>query len=247
MDRPFSNSLSVLRSMFLVVVALAARWTLASEFRDGVSAYALKELARARVVFLDLAALGDGPSQYNLGAMALRGEGTPRNRGEAVGWMLAARENGHDPTASALDDLRAKLTIEEQTSADGILNRFGREALQSTALPPPCGPSQLKDFVKPKLLSSKPIKYPESARTDGSQAITVLAFVMGRDGRLRDPEVVLSIPPLSKGGHAFVDAATRSLVDRRYEPARLNGRPIDVWYTFHITFRLPDVTSVLKP
>jgi TPR repeat protein len=245
----FYFPLPLLRRLMLVLALFSAPGAQGSEFRDGVSAYAMKEFARARTVFLDLAELGDGPSQYNLGAMALRGEGIRANRGEALGWMLAARENGHDPTPAAVDGLGPKLTAEERASSERILNRFGRKALEGRVLPSlsPCDPLKFKDIQAPTLLTSKPVEYPESAAERGSQAIVALDLVLAADGRLRDPEVVFSIPPISKGGRAFVDAATRSLLQRRYEPARRNGRAINVGYTFYVQFSHQDALNLLKP
>jgi protein TonB len=57
--------------------------------------------------------------------------------------------------------------------------------------------------------------------------------VIGFDGRVRDCRVVKSLP--------FLDVAVvAALSQRRYEPVKAGGRPVEVEYTFKIPFRLPE-------
>jgi TPR repeat protein len=232
------------------LLALAGSSAIAAEFREGADAYARKDFARARAVFLDLAALGDGISQHNLGAMALRGEGFAADRGEAAGWMLAARQNGHDPTPRALADLAAKLSPAEREAADRIVRRFGRAALEASVLSPRVFEKDYPDpalrLEAPRRVSGPDPQYPNTAWKGGAQAIVILRVVMGADGRPRDPQVVVSIPPVSEGGRPFVESAARAMLARRYEPARLEGRAIAVNYNVRVTFRLREYDGVLK-
>src|SRR5690242_21018178 len=86
--------------------------------------------------FLALAELGDGASQFNLGAMALQGQGGPKDPGTAVGWLMAASDNGyHGLARDKLDDMKLKLTDEQRKSADEIFQHYGHAALEQTVLP----------------------------------------------------------------------------------------------------------------
>lgn len=233
-----------------VLAAIPSR-SAAAEFKEGVAAHSAGDFARARVVFMDLAALADGPSQYNLGAMALRGEGAPADRGAAAGWMISARQNAHDPTPRAVDDLVAKLAPAEREATDRIVAQYGRAALEERVLPrdafasarPPPSPS----IVPPRLVSGPTPQYPNNVLSEGKQAIVLVRSVLGEDGHPRDAQVVLSIPSVSEGGRPFVDSAFHALLARRYEPARLDGRPIAVSYNVRLAFQLRGSDGILKP
>src|SRR5262249_3981882 len=64
--------------------------------------------------FQALAGLGDPASQFNLGAMALQGQGGPKDPGTAVGWLMAALDNGYKGLArDKVDEMKPKLTDEQ--------------------------------------------------------------------------------------------------------------------------------------
>ncbi len=62
----------------------------AADFPQAVNDYNAGNYDVARGEFLRLAALGDAPSQFNLGAMATQAQGQPKDAGAAVGWADAA-------------------------------------------------------------------------------------------------------------------------------------------------------------
>ena len=226
----------------LWLAALPAPPARAFEFTEGVRAYEARSFARARGIFLELATLGDGASQYNLGAMSLRGDGAPKDRGEAAGWMQAARENGHDPTPAALDALLAGLGPAERETADRVLARFGRTALEATVLPPRNPGARGEGFEPPQLLEGADPEPPEEAA--GTQGLVAVRFVLGADGRPRDAEMVASFPAASEGGGPFVREALRSVLRRRYAPARRDGAPIPVFLTTRVALRRPGAAPV---
>ena len=103
-----------------------------------------------------------------------------------------------------------------------------------------------------------PPKYPVDAILSGLQALVIVRAVIGTDGFPRDPEVIIAAqssvpPPPDRRSHAsygearsFADAVTRSVIERRYEPARMQGEVVAVNYTFRITFRMGDASELLK-
>lgn len=226
----------------------------AAEFAEGMKAYESSDFAAARAVFLDLAELGDGPSQYNLGVMALKGEGVPEDRAEAAGWLLVARENGHDPTPRALDGLLSKLEPREREAAERIVFRFGRAALAGTVLPAPDRGSL--EMRAPKLLESTPATDLLDTR-ELRAGLAVVEGVIGSDGRLRDAEVVFAAeapqpgpagtfswrtnPSRRDSARALADGALRAVLHHRYEPARLHGETVPV--NFRFTLRVTQVMS----
>jgi len=68
---------------------------------DGLAAREAGDAAGARAIWEPLAERGDVLAQYNLGVLALRGEG------DALRWFTAAAESGHLPAQTALAGLLA--------------------------------------------------------------------------------------------------------------------------------------------
>jgi protein TonB len=61
----------------------------------------------------------------------------------------------------------------------------------------------------------------------------VVRCVVTTEGRVHDCRVLKSLPFMDR---AVIDA----LEKRRYKPATLGGRPVEVNYNFKITLRLPE-------
>ena len=77
--------------------------------------------------------------------------------------------------------------------------------------------------------------YPEVARKSKIMGHVILQAMIDRDGRVRDIEVV-NVEP--KGNKEFADSAIKAVKQWRYEPARLDGAPVDVYFTIRIEFKL---------
>ena len=78
--------------------------------------------------------------------------------------------------------------------------------------------------VKPKLLQSVKPVYPP-------RVIVFLKFMVNVDGSVGDVRVL-------KGPEVFHQAAIDAISQYRFEPAEHNGKPIAVWMTQPVTFRL---------
>jgi TPR repeat protein len=103
-----------------------------ADFQAALGKYQAGHYEAARAQFLALAEVGDCSSQFNLGAMALAGQGQPKDSGSAVGWLQAAAGNGCERlVGNKLAGLSARLSTEESRSAAAIVARYGREALQA--------------------------------------------------------------------------------------------------------------------
>src|SRR5580704_17601528 len=114
----------------LVCGAVLASQVAHADFRQGLKEYTSGNYETAHAEFLALAELGDGASQFNLGAMALQGQAGPKDVGVGVGWLLAAADNGYvNMPAEKLAAMKSKLTEAQQKTAQGILDHYGRAAL----------------------------------------------------------------------------------------------------------------------
>ncbi len=86
----------------------------------------------------------------------------------------------------------------------------------------------------PRLIpeSRRPITYPESAKRAGEQGVVSVRFVVDEQGAVRDAVVIQSV------NRQIDDAALRSVTVLRYQPGRIDGRPVKVQMTLPVTFRL---------
>jgi TonB family protein len=92
--------------------------------------------------------------------------------------------------------------------------------------------SFIGDVMLGKLIKKEAPKYPRSAKIVRQQGTVVLSAIIGKDGQLRDLEV------LSSPSENFAKAATKAVSRWEYEPYRLNGKPVEVETTIHVIFTL---------
>jgi len=91
----------------------------------------------------------------------------------------------------------------------------------------PGGEVELMDII------SRRLKYPVSALRNDIQGKVILRFVVTRNGRIVNPEVVRSLDP-DCDREAF--RVLTSLP--RFIPGKQNGANVNVYYTLPITFKL---------
>lgn len=190
-----------------------------AEFADAMKDYGAGNFTAAQTQFLALAELGDCASQFNLGAMALKGQGGARDRGAGVGWLEAALSNGcRQQVGDKVPALRASLTPEESRAAQAVLDRYGREALQARGIAAPqfsC-PGQTAASV----LQSPAPEYPRHVG-GAPEAIVITALTIGADGRAYDPEVLLAVPE-----PGFAAATIEAWLNARFAAAQRDGQAV---------------------
>ena len=205
----------------LGVCALLACTAARADFRWAMNQFDAGHYDAARAEFLALAALGDGNSQYNLGAMTLKGQGGPASKGTGVGWLLAAAENGYQElSADKLHSLKASLSEAELHEAQQVLDVYGHEALLRTTLPS-------GDLVCPGLAPDrpKPTNEPLHAFMTTHTALILVEFTVGADGHLRDPELHSAISDMT--ADALAPLLFELLFRSRWLPLTLNKAPLD--------------------
>lgn len=198
----------------------------------------------ARAQFQTLAELGDPASQFDLGAMALEGKGGPQDQGTAVGWLMAAADNGYRRLApEKLEGLKAKLTDEERKVADDILARFGRAGLAQTVLPLPAPGVYCRNRVSPRMhpapLGGSEL-YPWRGRRNGQNGFAIIQITVGIDGVPRDPQVLMSVP-----SSEFSAAAIDAWMPSRWDPAKEDGLPVEARMNVKVVFSLTGGAGVL--
>jgi len=78
------------------------------------------------------------------------------------------------------------------------------------------------------------IQYPEEAVRRGLEGRVFVRFVVNKEGRAQDLEVV-------RGVHELLNAeALRAIREMSFEPGRQDGEPVNTQMTLSVPFRLPD-------
>lgn len=79
----------------------------------------------------------------------------------------------------------------------------------------------------------KNLSYPQDAKDKGIEGKVILRFVVTREGNIMQPVIV-------KGLYPSIDRAVLEIVPKipRFEPAKNDGKPVNVWYSIPISFKL---------
>jgi uncharacterized protein len=205
----------------LAVCAVTLALSAHADFTAALKDYNEGRGDAAHTRFLSLADLGDCPSQFNLGAMALKGQGGPQDRGAGVGWLQAALSNGcRQQVGERLPGLQATLSPEQSRAAQEILARYGHDALQAQGI---VNPNFECPALTPAIVRDTPTpEYPHLRTSGNPEALVVTAFTIGVDGFARDPQVLLSVPE-----QGFPAAAVEAWLNSRFLPAMRAGVPVE--------------------
>jgi len=210
---------------------LAGSSIASADFIDAYKKYREGKFAEASTEFTALAELGSGAAQFNLGAMAARGEGQEKNPGTGVGWMQAAAENGYPQLSAAqIADFRSKLTPAQLAEADMIVARYGRKALEERVFPGRMGTTCRQFRPASREQYAEPIFPPDAAAKD-QDGVVMVEFTVGLDGLARDPHVIADLP-----SGIFDDVTIDAALKSRFKPATRDGQPVVSRMTMHMTF-----------
>jgi len=207
----------------LAVSALSSATPAHADFQAALREYSAGHYDLAHTQFLALAELGDCSSQFNLGAMALKGEGGPKDAGSGVGWLQAAAGNGCEKlVGNKVADLQTKLSADESRAAAGIVARYGRETLRTQGIVSP--DFRCRGEAPARALQAPVPDYPHLAPGTHHSAIVITELTIGVDGLARDPEILLAVPETEA---AFPAAAIEAWLNSRFVPASRGGVPVE--------------------
>jgi len=205
----------------LTLSALSSAMPVHADFQAALREYNAGHYELAHAQFLALAELGDCSSQFNLGAMALKGQGGPKDAGSGVGWLQAAAGNGCEQlVGNKAAGLTAKLSAAESAAAAGIVARYGRDALHTQGIVSP--DFGCREQVAASVLQAPAPEYPRLAGDTRQGAIVITELTIGVDGLARDPEILLAVPETG-----FPAAAVESWLNSRFVPASRGGAPVE--------------------
>lgn len=99
--------------------------------------------------------------------------------------------------------------------------------------PPADGPLEVGGAVSAPVKIQAPLpRYTELARRARIQGTVVVRATIDADGTVRDVEVIKGLPM------GLTESAIAAVRQWTFEPARLNGRPVDVYFDLKVTFGL---------
>jgi protein TonB len=90
-----------------------------------------------------------------------------------------------------------------------------------------------KDVTPPVLVQRVEPAYPEAARRARAEGQVIVEAIISDRGEVQDPRVVR---PVSNG--LLNESAIRAVSQWRYRPAVVRGKPVRVYVTVTVTFRL---------
>ena len=92
------------------------------------------------------------------------------------------------------------------------------------------------EVERPKLLKRTKPQFPRQLQDQRTQGGVIVECVIGRDGRPRDPRVL----QVHEGGPGMVYESLEALRQWRFAPARLNGEPVEVYFSLTVNFGIED-------
>ncbi len=151
--------------------------------------------------------------------------------------------SGAAASKEAEDNMHSKktaaniITVRDSSGVDAPANTLrGHIYDVSDEMPAfPEGMTALKNFVASNL------KYPEEAIKEGKEGRVIVSFVVDADGTVTSPEISRSVSPsLDREALRVVKAMPK------WNPGRLQGKPVCVRYSMPITFKIMGTTDT-KP
>ncbi len=85
---------------------------------------------------------------------------------------------------------------------------------------------------KPKIISRIQPEYPEIARRARIEGIVILEAIIEKDGSVSDIKIIRKVSPL------LDQAAVRAVKQWKFEPAKINGKPVRAYFILTVIFKI---------
>ena len=138
-------------------------------------------------------------------------------------------ENPHIPTKTELAQYNDAVANASQISDDATV------IIKSPVVEGWPEPTEiLVDGILPVLIHSEEPVYPEMAALTGQSGTVWIQALVDAEGRVRQANVLKS----SGSNVGFDEAAVKAAFANVYKPAIQNGRPVPVWISYRVDFKL---------
>ena len=185
---------------------------------------------------LTVAAEREGASaQFHLGHMYAEGEGVPKDHVKAYMWLSLAGAQGRPGAQEGRDLVGEQMTPEQIAEAQQLASEWSPSEFVD-----PSGPLPLRagvaNVTNPVLIQGTRItpKYPELGRVARVDGQVILQAIIRKDGSVGD----ISVIRVNRPNLGFEEAAIAAVRQWRYEPARQDGKAVEVYFTLVIDFSL---------
>lgn len=231
---------------FMLWALLVESSTASASYRKGLEYYQSEEYQEAYFTFKNMAAVGDKPSQYNLGVMYYRGEHVDQDNAMAYAWMTLASElgeerykNNADKIFESLDDKGKEAAAEQFARLSGL---YGDDVLKAAIAPQPLSDEDCEKG--PALIKSLKPEYPKDAYKGQRVSIGYSDFTLNVSAQGYARDITLRL----KTNDVFVDSSVTALLKGRWEQKLIDGKPTmtrDVYYRFSYAAQ-GGMTSMIK-
>ncbi len=186
---------------------------------------------------------GHVDAQFDLGVMYANGEGVPKDYVKAYAWSnLAAAQR--QPLAARQktllrSEMSAKQVDEAQKLSSELWERIGRGKSLGEGSGSEAGDGgRVYRYGESEVTNPVPIvqttpSYTQAAQAAKVQGVVWIQAIIRKDGRLDCFKVIRGL------GHGLDEEAIREIeTNWRFQPGRLNGKPVDVLATIEVQFNL---------
>ena len=161
---------------------------------------------------------------------------------KAVKWQ-PAKAKGQPVSVWVSIPMKFKLSGESNRSAKNLADNLEALKARMKELPPPQSPEGSKAYFVPYDKPPEPIGgfatiqknlvYPELARKAGIEGTVTVYARIGENGDVIDTKI---LRPLGESG--CNEAAVTAIKSVRWKPAQANGKPVAVWVSVPVRFKL---------
>jgi hypothetical protein len=191
-----------------------------------------KQARRVTHEIVELAGTGEGASYSLAVASAFRAiAAAGLGKAEDAAWHWDVALNLFPDISKT--DVSPYGPVAKELQARKLRGYEGREAVRNRleALKARWG-AEGKEVAPPRILKQPRPNLPKALAALGANGVLVVEVIIGEDGRVRDPLVL----DLQGGGPAMKYVALDSLREWRFEPAKLDGQPVAVYYVLTANF-----------
>lgn len=197
-----------MKRIVLFCLLFAVPFTVPASWLDSLDAYQRQDFATAKQGFAELIPLANETAIFNLGVMALHGQGQPVNEVKALGYFFLAAELEHPGAVQAIKQVSDTLSAEQRLEAEQVYSALQQQIEL---------PRQRPDRVTQRTASPEPIRrpspqYPLDAARRGQFGYVMLRFLVDEEGKVQTIDTLDAFP---KG--VFERSATRAV--RRWQYA----------------------------
>ena len=135
---------------------------------------------------------------------------------------VSAKEKNKNSTTGILPDYTEPVSLAPEVKVPDEVFVVVEEMPQF-----PGGDKALMEYINAN------IRYPESAKTNGTQGRVILRFAVMANGKIDQVSVLKKVDP-------DIDSEAKRVIETLpdWKPGKQGGRPVNVWYSVPVTFQL---------